>query len=146
MSNINYRQLPRENYNSDFVPLADMYNYDVFGKQVVSSLDELSPIGIEIVPLSTSAIRNSKYTELSNRIVFFVNNGRNAVAELSRHLKNLVSHPKNVKIFTIDGIQYYRIYDKNTRNNKDTMKGVISISDWRRLTTNLKTILTNNNH
>ena len=64
MSTINCRQLPRENYNSDFVSLADMYNYDVIGKQIVSSLDELSPIGIEIVPLSTSAIRISKYTEL----------------------------------------------------------------------------------
>lgn len=131
---VNLKKLPKQNFNTDFLPLVSIYKYDIEGKNMTLTLNNIKIPNIDIATASTSEINKLKYSQLNNRIIFYANNGKNEVVEFSRHIKNLASHPENVKVMTVDGTEYYRFYDQNpfTKGQK-TMKGIISVNDWKKL-------------
>ena len=134
-TNLKWKNISKQDLESDFSKLLNFYNYDVKPKHVALSLDDIQELGVNLSKGSTSEIHKAKYTQLDNAIMFYSNPNKNDTKELIRHFKNLVSHPENIKKGTIEGETCYRIYDFKPGNpRKESMKGVISVEAWRKFT------------
>lgn len=129
MSAIKYRELPRKNYEQDFLPFISNYNYNIRDKRITIGIDCVNVPGMLIGPETTSAIEKVKFPKLIGRIVFFSNRGKNEVKELSRHLRNVISHPENIKTAEINGKVYCRLLDIDKSSKKATMKGLIPLDE-----------------
>lgn len=127
-----WRDIHKSIVENDFSIFLNYYNFDIKNNNISTDLNEIQCYGIVLRPCSTSEIKKTKFTKLRNEIIFYSNPSKSDVKELIRHFKNLVSHPENIKIATIKGKPYYRVYDyKFGKPRKDSMKGVVSVDLWK---------------
>lgn len=129
---IRWKNVSESDVKHDFQAFLNLYNFDVVNKQISLSLSSIQPLGIKTEAKDTSEIKKTNYTQLRDEIIFYSKSKNDDVKELIRHFKNLVSHPKNIKKATINSAKYYRLYDyRFSPIKKDSMKGVVSVDNWR---------------
>ena len=128
---INWRRASKRDVQNDFERLLNYYNFDIANKNATLSLDEIQNLGVNLEGNTTTAIKNTKFSQLHDAIIFYSRSPQCDVKELMRHFKNIVSHPENIKKAKLNGIKYYKIQDYDLHNKKFTMKGVVSTEVWK---------------
>ena len=142
---VNWRIASKKEVRTDFYQFEEFYNFDVKNKDISLVLSDIQDMGVTIESRSTSDIKTTKYSNLSNTILFYSKTNKEDVKELIRHFKNVVSHPENIKKGYIKGKKYYRIYDvKKSPPQKDSMKGVIAVDVWKLFSKELIKRINNN--
>ena len=141
---MNWCKVSKKDVQNDFEHLLSYYNFDINQKVITLRLDEIENFGVKLENKTTSAIANTKYTQLHDAIIFYSKSPKCDVKELMRHFKNLVSHPNNIKKAKFNGTTYYQIRDYNLQNKKFTMKGVVSTGMWKIFITKVICEINNN--
>jgi hypothetical protein len=139
---ISWIKVSKKDVKKDFQFFQDFYNFDIRNKDISLELADIQAFGVKITSKDTSVIKNTHFSQLNDEILFFSKSSNKDVKELIRHFKNMVSHPINIKKATINGKGYYRIFDcRFSPNRKESMKGVVSINNWRQLKKGLSKLI-----
>lgn len=141
---INWYSAAKKDVKNDFEHLLGYYNFDIGNKDVMLNLYEIQNLGVNLESNTTTAIKNTKFSQLHNAIIFYSKSPKCDVKELMRHFKNLVSHPQNIKKSNLKGTTYYKIHDYDLTNKKYTMKGVLSTDVWKAFIRNVTHKINNN--
>ena len=78
---ISWRPASKQDVKSDFNVFLDLHNFDLKNKKGILNMSDIDKFGVSLYPLSMYPIKKTKFTNLSNSIVFFSNSKNDEVRE-----------------------------------------------------------------